>query len=74
MATHSSILAGKIPWTEEAGGLQSYWVTESDTTARLSTHMASQCLFFFVALSMITEEKWAAVSLDGQKASCGFPV
>ena len=23
MATHSSILAGRIPWTEEAGGLQS---------------------------------------------------
>ena len=23
MATHSSILAGKIPWTEEPGGLQS---------------------------------------------------
>ena len=23
MATHSSILTGKIPWTEEPGGLQS---------------------------------------------------
>ena len=23
MATHSSILAGKIPWTEEPGGLYS---------------------------------------------------
>ena len=23
MATHSSILAQKIPWTEESGGLQS---------------------------------------------------
>ena len=23
MATHSSTLAGKIPWTEEPGGLQS---------------------------------------------------
>ena len=22
MATHSSVLAGKIPWTEEPGGLQ----------------------------------------------------
>ena len=22
MATHSNILAGKIPWTEESGGLQ----------------------------------------------------
>ena len=25
MATHSSILAWKIPWTEEPGGLQSIW-------------------------------------------------
>ena len=25
MATHSSILAQRIPWTEEAGGLQSMW-------------------------------------------------
>ena len=25
MATHFSILAGKIPWTEEARGLQSMW-------------------------------------------------
>jgi len=23
MVTHSSILAGRIPWAEEAGGLQS---------------------------------------------------
>ena len=25
MATHSSILAWKIPWMEEPGGLQSMW-------------------------------------------------
>ena len=29
MATHSSILAGKIPWTEESDGLQVYRVTKS---------------------------------------------
>ena len=32
-ATHSSILAWKIPWTEEPGGLQSTGSEESDTTA-----------------------------------------
>ena len=32
MATHSSILAWKIPWTEEPGGLQSMGRQESDTT------------------------------------------
>ena len=31
MATHSSILAWKIPWTEEPGGLQSMGRKESDT-------------------------------------------
>ena len=32
MAIHSSILAWKIPWTEEPGGLQSTGSQESDTT------------------------------------------
>ena len=32
MATHSSILARKIPWTEEPGGLQSMGRKEWDTT------------------------------------------
>jgi len=31
MATHSSIIAWRIPWTEEPGGLQSMGVTESWT-------------------------------------------
>jgi len=32
MATHSSILAWRIPWTEEPGGLQSWGCKESDMT------------------------------------------
>ena len=36
MATHSSILAWRIPWTEEPGGLHSPWgCKESDLTERL---------------------------------------
>ena len=31
MATHSSILPGKIPWTEEPNGLQSMSVSKSQT-------------------------------------------
>ena len=31
MAIHSSILAWRIPWTEEPGGLQSMGLQESDT-------------------------------------------
>ena len=36
MATHSGILAWRIPWTEEPGGLQS---TGLDTTEQLSMHL-----------------------------------
>jgi len=32
MATHSSILAWRIPWTEEPGRLQSMGLQELDTT------------------------------------------
>ena len=32
MATHSSLLAWRIPWTEEPEGLQSTGHKESDTT------------------------------------------
>ena len=32
MATHSSILAWRIPWTEEAGGYSSWGLKESDVT------------------------------------------
>ena len=32
MATHSSIVACRIPWTEEPGGLQSMGLQDSDRT------------------------------------------
>ena len=39
MATHSSTLAWRIPWTEEPGGLQSMGSQESDMTEQLThTH------------------------------------
>ena len=38
MATHSSILAWRIPWTEELCGLQYTDRKESDTTERLHFH------------------------------------
>ena len=37
MATHSSILAWRIPWTQEPGRLKSMGSQESNTTERLST-------------------------------------
>ena len=41
MAVHSSILAWKIPWMEEPGGLQSTGRKESDTTERLDSQRDS---------------------------------
>ena len=38
MSTHSSILAWRIPWTEEPGGLWSRGSQESDMTERLNKH------------------------------------
>ena len=38
MATHSSILAWKIPWTEEPGGLQSIELQSVDMTEQLNHH------------------------------------
>ena len=46
-ATYSSILAWKIPWTEEPGGLQSIWGhKESDMTEllTLSLHFLTPAL------------------------------
>ena len=38
MATHSSVLAWEIPWTEEPGGYSPWGCRESDTTESLSAH------------------------------------
>ena len=41
---HSSTLAWKIPWTEEAGGLQSMGSLESDATERLHFPFSLSCI------------------------------
>ena len=43
MATHSSILARKIPWTEEPAGLQSMESQESDMTEQLKLSINPFC-------------------------------
>ena len=37
MATHSSILAWRIPWTEDSGGLQPTGVAESAVAEAINT-------------------------------------
>ena len=44
MATHSRILAWRIPWTEEPGRLQSMGLEESDTTQQLNNNVSSASL------------------------------
>ena len=49
MATHSSILAQRIPWTEKPGGLQFWGHKESDTTEQLtlSSYTCQSVNYFF---------------------------
>ena len=48
MATHSSILAWRILWTEGPGGLQSTGYKESDMTERLTFTFFFQCISTYV--------------------------
>ena len=64
-ATHSSILAWRIPWTEEPGRLSSWGCKEPDVTERFSLSLFSLaevmfsfvffcvCFFFHVDFSML---------------------
>ena len=45
MATHSSILAWRIPWTEEPGEPQS---KESDVTEQLTLSLSHSAKFFWL--------------------------
>ena len=50
MATHSSIRAWRIPWTEELGGLQSTGRKESDTTERPGISWLPTLAFWFLIM------------------------
>ena len=56
MATCSSILAWKIPWTEEPGRLQSRGLKESDMNEQLSTHMHAINFLFPSSLHVAVEK------------------
>ena len=44
MAAHSSVLAWKIPWTEESGGYCPWGCKEWDTTERAGTGVTGSVL------------------------------
>ena len=58
MATYSSILAGRIPWTEEPGRLQSMGSQKSDITKQVTTARSGQSrqLLFFLDKLWLCEE------------------
>ena len=68
MATHSSTLAWKIPWTEGPGGLQSMGSLESDMTERLHFD------FYFHALEkeMATHSSVLAWRIPGTEGPGGL--
>ena len=64
MATHSSILAWRIPWTEEPGGLQSMGLQELDTTEQLN------CYYYWI-IEKAREFRETSASLTTLKPLCG---
>ena len=51
MATHSSILAWRIPWTEEPVKLQSEELQESDTTEQLNYYYYKEQFILYLCFS-----------------------
>ena len=64
MATHSSVLAWKMPWTEEPGGLQSMGSQRVDTTEQLSMHTHKNIDSGFQSLSWNTGSTTAEQSYN----------
>ena len=64
MATHSGILAWKVPWTEEPGGLQSMGRKETVTTNTSVTVVCSSSseIGYRLFLPLLTDT-WVASSL-----------
>ena len=61
MATHSSILAWEIPWTEEPGGYSPWGHKESDLTERLTPFLQMHKIyikFWVVAFTWIYSIFW----------------
>ena len=56
MATYSSILAWRVPWTEEPGRIQSMGCKDLDTTDRLILS-----LFSYICIYINTMEYYSAI-------------
>ena len=71
MATHSSILAWRIPWMEEPGGLQSTGSQESDTTERL--HFLSGSIMHLTSVQGVSLCVVSGIALHGYNGVAFIP-
>ena len=72
MATHSSILAWKIPWTEEPGGLQSKGLRRVDTAEQLHIHTNPSYLFSLQSSTRSTRFNSWLMSLSSTQLQISF--
>ena len=77
MATHSSILAWRTPWTEDPGGLQPMGVAESDIFILLTSPMEdpkapvrSPACCLGVSVGPLWEDESCDIQLTNQKRRC----
>ena len=73
MATHSSTLAWKIPWTEEPGRLQSMGSEESDTTEHFVLSFTLTFHFHALEKEMETHSSILAWRIPGTGEPGGLP-
>ena len=73
MATHSSTLAWKIPWTEELVGCSPWGREESDTTERLPFHFSFSLFISFIGEGMATHSSVLAWRIPGTGETGGLP-
>ena len=70
MTTLPSILAGKVTWTEEPGGLQSMWL-QSQTCACVLSHLSHVQLF--AALWTVAHQAPLSMGFSKQEYWSGLP-
>jgi len=69
MATHSSILDWRIPWTEEPGGCRPWGHKESDTTEPLTLPY----IYMYPFALKVPSHPGCRVPCAIQKALVGYP-
>ena len=66
MATHSNILAWRIPWTEEPGGLQVHGIAELDTAEQLTLSLHI-CVCVCVTTNILGQKYWLLIPSSSRR-------